>query len=95
MVAYCLLVVYGCLLVVYGDLLVVDGRFLVFCDNLCSFVVVCDHLRSLPVLVTMKKIYHHIGIGYVYTVYMYKQFITLPKDLPFALHNRVITFLSF
>ena len=80
---------------VYGGFLVVGGRFLVFCDNLCSFAVVCGHLWSLPVLVTMKKIYQHIGIVYVYTVYMYKQFITLPKDLPFALHNRVITFLSF
>ena len=47
-----LVVVCGCLLVLCGHLLVVCGRLLVVCDRLCSFVMVCGGLWSLPVLVT-------------------------------------------
>ena len=40
---------------VFCCLLIVCGRLLVVCDRLCSFVVVCSGLWSLPVLVTMEK----------------------------------------
>lgn len=46
------LVVCVCLLMVYGHWLVVCGRLLVVCDRLCSFVMICGCLLSLPVLIT-------------------------------------------